>query len=383
MIYVDVTGAARQCSSAGMDRVVRGMYREFLRKEKVVPVVWQSGLNSYCRLSPTQWVHLRGMACLPFEGSLLKGLDRLIQFQFNRLKILNLSDDLKPGDIFLQPEVFQDERIEWFDQHLPKWSGVKKVAIFYDALNWSHPHLSATGRLVQFENYLKTLSGFDQVFAVSEFSAAALRRFWEENFCQTPRLDSIHPVLSWKKRSRTKPIRNRRPVIPYVARLEPRKNHFALMDACCELWDENYEFELVLVGEEGPGQGRQIARKIRQLQKQGRSIRWKSKISSAKVKRLYRNALFSVYPSMAEGFAFPVLESLWWGAPCVCHNSGAVAEVAHRGCLQIDARYVENIADGLRRLLNEPELLRRLGREARERNFRTWSDYVEELRTLW
>jgi glycosyltransferase involved in cell wall biosynthesis len=302
----------------------------------------------------------------------------------NKLRVLDISRELKSGDVFFQPEIFQDSRIEWMNENFPKFEGVKKVAVFYDALNWSHPHLSATGRLVRFEHYLKALSCFDRVASISDFSTDALVKFWKEEFCKGPEPDRIYPVLSWKKRRAGKPISRRRPVIPYVATLEPRKNHFALLDACCRLWDDGCVFDLVLVGKEGPGQGHQIARKIRQIQKQDKPLYWRPGLSDAGVKRLYRNALFSVYPSMVEGFGLPVLESLWFGTPCLCHTEGAVDEVAQAGgCLQVDARYVENIADGFHRLLNDTELLRRLAREAKERDFRNWSDYVEELRTLW
>jgi len=384
MIYMDVTSSCKLPRPTGVQRVVRGIYQALTRKTKVIPVVWQPGLECYCRLSPNQWAHLRGFSLLPFEGSLLKTLSKHSQFQINRLKSFDLFRGLKPGDVFLQPEIFQDNRIEWMKEHFPKMSEVKKVAIYYDALNWSHPHLSATGRLTRFEHYLERLSFFDRVSSISDFSTEALSRFWKENGYSGPAPDKIYPVLSWKRRPTGRPLAKRRPVIPYVATLEPRKNHFALLDACCELWDQGHQFDLVLVGKEGPGQGRQIARKIKQIQKQGRTLHWKPGLSDRGVKRLYRNALFSVYPSMVEGFGLPILESLWFGTPCLCHTRGAVAEVAKGGgCLQVDARYVDKIAEGIRLLLEDKTLLRRLGREAKERNFRTWSDYVEELRTLW
>jgi len=53
--------------------------------------------------------------------------------------------------------------------------------------------------------------------------------------------------------------------------------------------------------------------------------------------RLIENALFTVYPSLMEGFGIPILESLWHGKPCVCGGNGALGEVARGGgCLIVD-----------------------------------------------
>ena len=39
------------------------------------------------------------------------------------------------------------------------------------------------------------------------------------------------------------------------------------------------------------------------------------------ISELYQNALFSVYPSINEGFGLPIYESLWYCTPVICHNA--------------------------------------------------------------
>ena len=57
----------------------------------------------------------------------------------------------------------------------------------------------------------------------------------------------------------------------------------------------------------------------------GRRVRFLDMISDKQLCRLYRAAKFTVYPSLYEGFGFPVLDSLRHGAPVLCaYNSSLV-----------------------------------------------------------
>jgi glycosyltransferase involved in cell wall biosynthesis len=384
MIYMDVTSSCKWPRPTGVQRVVRGIYLELKKREKVVPVVWQESLQTYCRLTPNQHAHMRGLSLFPLEQKWTSAISRSLQFAGNRWRPLDLAEEINAGDVFFQPEIFQDGRIEWMKETFPKWKDVGKVGVFYDALNWSHSHLSATGRLTRFEDYMEQFAAFDQLTAISEFSASAIQDFWRERPVQGPEPVVLFPVLGWKRRPRLKSTRGRKLRIPYVATLEPRKNHLALLDACKQLWDMGYEFELILVGREGPGQGKQIAAKIRKWMKQGFPIEWHPGMSDSGVKRLYKKARFTLYPSLVEGFGLPILESLWFGAPCLCHQEGAVAETSvGGGCYPVDVKRVETLAQGIRDLLDSNEKILMLSREAKERKFRTWAEYVDELQKLW
>ncbi|MEM1156884.1 MAG: glycosyltransferase [Verrucomicrobiota bacterium] len=384
MIYIDVTSSCKWPRPTGVQRCVRGMYLDLKKRSDVMPLVWQESLQTYCRLTPNQHVHLRDLSLFPLEQRYTSKISRILQFIGNRWRPVDLQQELQAGDVFLQAEIFQDDRIEWMQRVFPEIPEVRKVGVFYDALNWSHSHLSATGRLTRFEDYMQQFACFDALTAISEFSADAIQEFWQEVPVKGPEPKVIYPVLGWKKRPKLKSTRERTLRIPYVATLEPRKNHLALLDACEQLWDEGRDFQLVLVGREGPGQGKQISGKIKKWIKEGKPLEWYSGMSDFGVKRLYQQARFTLYPSLVEGFGLPILESLWFGAPCLCHQEGAVAETSQGGgCYRVDVKRVESLADGIRKMLDDQKFILRLSREAKERKFRFWSDYVDNLQKLW
>jgi len=103
-------------------------------------------------------------------------------------------------------------------------------------------------------------------------------------------------------------------------------------------------------------------------------------VSDETLSELYKKAGATVFASWEEGFGLPILESLWKGRPCLCHDGSAMAELVSRGgVLAVDMQDEAAIADGFVRLADEPGLLTRLGREAVTREIRTWDEYAEDV----
>ena len=66
---------------------------------------------------------------------------------------------------------------------------------------------------------------------------------------------------------------------------------------------------------------------------------------------LLRHAGALAYPSLDEGFGFPILESQSSGTPVVASRAGAIAEVAGEAAVLIDEHQPDAFASGLHRVL--------------------------------
>ena len=71
---------------------------------------------------------------------------------------------------------------------------------------------------------------------------------------------------------------------------------------------------------------------------------------------LYRGAAVCVYPSLYEGFGYPVAEAMASGTPVITSNVSALAEVAGDAALLIDPASVDELASALVRLLEDEAL---------------------------
>lgn len=67
---------------------------------------------------------------------------------------------------------------------------------------------------------------------------------------------------------------------------------------------------------------------------------------------LLRRASVLAYPSLDEGFGFPILEAQMAATPVVARNVGAIAEIAGTGAHLVDDRDPEQFALGLQRVLD-------------------------------
>jgi glycosyltransferase involved in cell wall biosynthesis len=82
----------------------------------------------------------------------------------------------------------------------------------------------------------------------------------------------------------------------------------------------------------------------------------------------------AVLPSLAEGLPNAVLEYMATGLPCVVTSVGGNAELLHDGVtgILVPARDSNALSDALLKLLRDPSLAQRLGKNGRdfvERNF--------------
>ena len=71
---------------------------------------------------------------------------------------------------------------------------------------------------------------------------------------------------------------------------------------------------------------------------------------------LYRGALFTVYPSLFEGFGIPVLESLTLGIPVITSRGGCFEEVGGDAALYVEASNVHELASQMETLAHSASL---------------------------
>lgn len=72
--------------------------------------------------------------------------------------------------------------------------------------------------------------------------------------------------------------------------------------------------------------------------------------------RLYRDALFFVFPSTYEGFGMPILEAMIYGCPTALANASCFPEIAEDAALYFDPNDIESIASVLEQYLNSEEV---------------------------
>lgn len=76
--------------------------------------------------------------------------------------------------------------------------------------------------------------------------------------------------------------------------------------------------------------------------------------------RLYRDALFFIYPSLYEGFGMPILEAWACHCPVTLSNASCFPEIAKDGGLYFEATSIDDMSEKMQNLINSEEERRTL-----------------------
>jgi glycosyltransferase involved in cell wall biosynthesis len=389
MIYLDVTGACRLPLQTGIPRTTRELYRLLKRSSSfsnVLPVTWQPFTANYTRLSPGVERMLEDPCAIEFSDRKPPS-DSTLPILASALKDLLLHAPKRVGakffrtsdSVLLITSIFPDNRLEY--QLKLQGKPGRRLAIFHDAIPLLDPAVKGwiRGRHIK---ALKVFAGMDAVICVSETSENTLKKLWDDHGMLPTITHSLPwPVpLSGSRPSWAEPP-DGVPSVLCVGRLKKLKNQSVLMDACEILWREEHEFSLDLIGcEDVPSESRSILNRIELLKQRGHGIRWCGHVADEDLHQSYRNAMFTVFPSLEEGMGLPILESLWHGRPVICGIDEPMLSVGKGlGCLHADMRSPEELANVMRSLLKDRVRTIEIAREAHSRRLRTWDDYFPEL----
>lgn len=168
-----------------------------------------------------------------------------------------------------------------------------------------------------------------------------------------------------------------RPYFVCVGTIEPRKNLRTVIAAMACLTDPAVrDLEMVVVGQEGWSVTSHDLTAL--AGSAGQRIRFLGRVPDAQLWDLYANAVCTVFPSLAEGFGFPIVESFACGTPVVTSDRSSMREIARAGAMLVDPLDPTAIAGAITAIATDPALRRRLAVEAAAEATRfTWAACAE------
>ncbi|MEI8139615.1 MAG: glycosyltransferase family 1 protein [bacterium] len=118
------------------------------------------------------------------------------------------------------------------------------------------------------------------------------------------------------------------PFIVFVSRVEhPAKNHVRLIQAFERLKAAHpSDIKLVLAGADW--NGADVVKAVASASPVARDIMFPGFVPLSDIPFFYSACELMVYPSLFEGFGFPIVEALACGAPVICSNTSSMQEIA-------------------------------------------------------
>ena len=250
---------------------------------------------------------------------------------------------VQPGDVFLV--LGAPWAVPGFAALLPKLKqryGLKVGLLLYDLVPARHPEWCTPGLVAEFDDWLDaTLPLCDRLMAISRHTAQDVEAYARERGLTLAGPVEVVPIGTGFGSSAI-------PVMParglpqpgsyvlFVSTLEARKNHALAVNVWRRLLAEERQGmrpagsvpELVFAGRVGW----LVSDLLQQLENtawlRGR-VRLLRDPTDTELHALYAGCLFTLFPSLFEGWGLPVTESLAAGKPCLSSAAAALPEAGH------------------------------------------------------
>lgn len=151
-----------------------------------------------------------------------------------------------------------------------------------------------------------------------------------------------------------------RPFVVAIGTLERRKNLPSLVRAFGELAGAHSELHLVLAGADGDDRAAVDEARHALPTTVARRVLLLGRVDDATKSWLLHHADVLAYPSLDEGFGFPLLEAMAAGTPIVASTAGSIPEVAGDAALLVPPDDVGALAHAIAQTVGDQALRTRL-----------------------
>jgi len=164
------------------------------------------------------------------------------------------------------------------------------------------------------------------------------------------------------------------PFILTVGKTEPRKNLDNLIEAFTKIGNKG--LNLVIVGPKGWSNS--IKYKVP-------NIKYLGLIPDEDLYSLYSASEAFIFPSLWEGFGYPLIEAMFLETPIACSKIAPFEEIAQKAAIYFDPFNTDQIADSIIEILNDDRLKKYLVESGKIRAIKfSWQNYYQNLiKTLY
>lgn len=325
----------------------------------------------------------------------LTELKRVVRQGLQHLHRLSsdVADSLRPA---AAPEIQAGDILvslgaSWNRRHFPEALGqilrkrqVKLAFLLHDIIPLSHPHFAHhPSHVAHFRTWLKgMLSVSDLIFTSSHYSYKELVAYCDAAGWSVPDTAVVPFGSGFRSRHRAAPslATSGAPYVLCVSTIEIRKNHALLIEVWRRLISRHGPDNvptLLFIGEIGWGV-KGLLSELRASDNLSGKVVIRSSVTDSALHDAYRGALFTVYPSLCEGWGLPISESLACGTACLASKATSLPEVGGELAAYFDPLDVDGTYDLIEKMIFDEAAREEAKLKIRDNyQYRNWSECLE------
>ncbi|MDA3895650.1 MAG: glycosyltransferase family 1 protein [Desulfobacteraceae bacterium] len=246
--------------------------------------------------------------------------------------------------------------------HLPLFLPfqVKRLVTIHDLVHLKHPETMLKKNLI-LERILmnRSLATADAIISISHATAADILKYYPD--VSRENIYTVYPgVPKLKRKKASCAIVEQLPhnYFLFVGTMEPRKNLHNLLRAFERLNPENYDVHLVIAG--GRGWKDKELKIFFDNYKFASRIVFTGYVPREIMISLYKKAACLIFPSLYEGFGFPIIEAMSCGIPVITSDRSSMKEIASDAALLVNPYDIASIEGAMKLILTDKDLKKKL-----------------------
>lgn len=383
-LYIECTSTASLPFITGIQRVVREVVINSYGKKsefdcEIIPFIIKNGKGyaiecDQIRLEGDS-VHARILNSVFFSNlkAFLKnnfsGLFDLLRNLFFKVfgaKHLNNAIDFCSSDVIFYPDNLVGIPVRNFFEDLEKIDP-KNIFLIHDLIPVTHSKYCDPKKNTEFLEFLNLVYTFGKGVIANSKSTMDdfLNRAYQDevySFKKGLNVDYFHLGVNVLDDSRLidgavtnqfdKVFQQGVSTFLMVGTLEPRKNHNYVLDVFEKLWARGDVVNLLILGRAGGGVN-SLLKRMEESEYSGSKLFYFSNVSDLELVYCYQQSTSLIFPTFAEGFGLPVIESLHYGLPVIASRIPAIEEIAGNSIMYIDPSEQSTLLVMLEKILDQ------------------------------
>lgn len=223
----------------------------------------------------------------------------------------------------------------------------------------------------------KSIHKADRIIAISQNTKNDLLKIYPD--ISEDKIDIVYHAIEWIPNEKHElPLKIDKPYILFTGQRWAYKN-FTLFSKAVAPLIKKYDLYLVCTGSNLTKQEEQYLDDL--------NIKTRTFVFFAdenQLKALYENALCFVFPSLYEGFGFPILEAFASNCPIAISNASCFPEIAEDAALYFDPNSEEDINKAVENLITSESLRKKLVEKGAERfTYFSMDDFIKNTYNVY
>jgi glycosyltransferase involved in cell wall biosynthesis len=262
-----------------------------------------------------------------------------------------------------------------------KPKNLKVIVTVHDITPLIEPKWHNIQRNIFFRLFLGNLLALsDKIISVSLTTKNDLIRFFPKTANKT---EVVYSGISeqFKPEKKNLAVLNKynisKDYILCVGTLEPRKNIIRTIKAYEK---SGIKESLVIVGPRGWKDNSILS----EIKSHKNKIIFTGFVPQSDLPQFYSSAKAFIYPSLYEGFGFPVIEAMKCATPVITSNISSTKEIGQGAALLVDPYNIDDIAKAMKNLLSNNKLHKELSEKGLKHSQKfNWKDYGQKMEEIY